>query len=56
MTLTFDELECDLEKFKEELKSKLDEPDSELESELGGRKRSSSMANLPTLMRIKSEL
>ena len=52
VTLTFDKLECELKEFKEELESKLEESDSEL----GGGKRSSSMAHLPALKRIKSGL
>ena len=59
VTLTFNELECDLEEFKEELKSESEESDSESESEqeeLQGAKRSSSMADLPAPKRVKSEL
>ena len=59
VTLTFDEFECDLKEFKEELKSKLNDSDSESGSEqeeLQGAKRSSSMANFPAPKRVKSEL
>ena len=52
MTLTFDELDGDLEEFKAELEGELEESDAEL----GGGKRSYSMAHLPALKRVKSGL